>query len=428
MQKYSKPIFLLFILTLLIAAGCSDRGTNLPTKSERNFIRTPQDFKVSPNSHDFDPELAFQVRNQFRLLEMAIYIPDIALPPPYGPFERVPLLILLPPQDGDQFFYFNHGLQQISEDLIASGEIKPMIICCVTNDKVFGGYFYAGHFPAAGDNDALYGNALVRFISDNYPVFDAAAQRGIGGVGMGAYGAFRAAIMHPGTFTSITTTDGPFDFDGVDGNTGLINLFDDALAEQGLDASTFKSFDSSGAWPISRMFIGGGFAFTPHDTAVTAFTVEVANIFDPNNPGSFSQVKTILIQETLQRSDSTTLISGIVRQDPPLGFHLPFDGNGNVYPPIWNVWLDNNLDRVLAAAAPGALAGVDILIATTPEARFDYHDQTLSWINTLTNSPNNYPVTVNNYSGYDGNPATHDQYLYKILRDILIFHSNNFNE
>lgn len=428
MRRYLKFTFPLLILTLLIAAGCSDRGTNIPTKTESDFIRTPQDFKVSPNSHDFDPELAFQIRNQFRLLEMAIYIPDVALPAPYGPFKQVPLIIMLPPQDADQFFYFNHGLQQIAEELIASGEIEPMIIACITNDKVFGGYFYAGHFPAAGDNDALYGDALVRFLSENYPVFDAPSQRGIGGVGMGAYGAFRASIMHPGTFTSITASDGPLDFDGVDGNTGLINLFDDALAEQGLDASTFKNFDSSGVWPLSRMFIGGGFAFTPHDTAVTAFSIEVATIFDPSSPLGFSQVKTISIDETLQRSDSTTLISGIVRQEPPLGFHLPFDGNGNIYLPIWNIWLDNNLEKVLAAANPGSLAGVDIFVATSPEARHGFHDQTLSWINTMTNSPNNYPVTVKNFSGYDGNPATHAQYLHHILRDMLIFHSNNFNE
>ena len=147
MHRSLKYLFITFGLALLILAGCSDRGTNVPVTADSDFIRTPQDLKIVPSVHDFYPELLFQIRNVYRLQEIATYIPDVSVPPPYGPAESVPLLVLLPPQDGNQYYYFNHGLQELADQLIAEGTIRPMIIACVSNDKVFGGYFFAGSSP-----------------------------------------------------------------------------------------------------------------------------------------------------------------------------------------------------------------------------------------------------------------------------------------
>ena len=370
MLRYSKYAALILMLVIVFVSGCSDRGTNIPARPEIDYVSTPQDIKVSPAVHDFFPEMLFQIRNQFHLIEVAVYLPDVAFPEPYGPAQDVPLLILLPPQDGDQFYYFNHGLQQLADEMIAEGTIEPMAICCLSNDKVFGGYFYAGHYPAAGDYDAVIGDALIEYLNSRFPLMNSPAKRGIGGTGQGAYGSFRAAMLHGDMFSSISVTDGPLDFDGRDGNSGLMDLFDDALTEQGLDASNFLSFDTSGAWHISRMFIGGSYAFSPHDTVIYWDTI---SSFDPND-GSLNL--NVIIDSVKQIDDTTTLIRDIVNQEPDLDFHLPFDGHGNTYTPIWSLWLDNNLENVLTDQGSAALAGMDIQIHTSPDARYGFYDQT----------------------------------------------------
>ncbi len=424
MLKIFRYTVLISMLTLLFVSGCSDRGTNIPVKPDTDFIRSLQDVKIAPLVHDFYPELSFQIRNQFRLLEMAVYVPDIAFPEPYGTEESVPLLVLLPPQDGDQYYYFNHGLQQLADDLIADGTIEPMIICCITNDKAFGGYFYASSNPA-GDYDEIIGNKLIGYMEQSFPVIESPAKRGIGGVGMGAYGAFRSTILNPNIYSAISATDGPLDFDGADGSSGLMDLFDDALTEQGLDETTFKNFDTTGAWHVSRLFVGGALAFSPHDTLIYSHDVLITQMV---NGVIVSQNLQLNIDSTLTYDDETTLIADVVSGVRDLDFHLPFSGTGEVYGPIWQLWLDNNLETLIADKGPSALAGVEIQIRTTPEARFGFYNQTQSWVNTIMNPPYSYKIDYERYTGFDGNPATNDQYLYEVMKDMLIFHSNNFGK
>ncbi len=415
-MKLKSLIIISVLFTNIFSLACTDRGTNIPSKVDEGFIRTPQDIKISPAVHVFHPELNFQVRNKFELMEIATYLPTVSLPEPYGPFENVPLLVLLPPQDGDQYYFFNHGLQHLADKLIADGTIEPMIISCISNDKVFGGYFYSSS-DAAGMYDDIIGDALIEYLNSRFPLLDSPTKRGIGGVGMGSYGAFRASLLNDDVFSAISVSDGPLDFDGKNGSSGLIDLFDDALAEQGLDASTFKQFDSSGAWHISRLFIGGSLAFSPHDTLV---------IWHDEVNGND---RLTVVDQLFQIADTTTLISDIILGTKGISsdFHLPFDGNGIVYEPIWQLWDRNNLENlIIAQGGPAALNGTEIFVATTPEARYGYYDMTKSFISTLSNPPNNFKVKVYEYTGYDGNPATHDQYLYQVMKEMLIFHSNNF--
>lgn len=92
MLRYSKYAALILMLVIVFVSGCSDRGTNIPAQPEIGYITTPQDIKVSPAVHDFFPEMVFQIRNQLRLLEVAVYLPDVAFPEPYGPAGKWELL------------------------------------------------------------------------------------------------------------------------------------------------------------------------------------------------------------------------------------------------------------------------------------------------------------------------------------------------
>ncbi len=418
MRLYHKLCIAFLVLLVLAGFGCSNRGTNsndMPAIQSGGILK-------KEGAHVFASELALQIGNRFHQMKIVAYVPKA-----FEEGKLIPVLILLPPQDGDEYFYFNHGLRQIADELISRGIIQPMAIVCPANDRVFGGYFWGGHSYGAGDYDSLFSYGLIDYIDNGFIVQvypDPAVRRqkrGIGGVGMGAYGAFRAAIRNPGEFGSVSAVDGPLDFDGTDGNGGLASLFDNALVEQGLlgDPDWTQNFDSSGAWHLSRLFIGGALAFSPHDTAIT-FTTTV-------NPLTGKETIKIISREQL--ADSTTLITNIVKGDAfDLDFNMPFDATGHKYWPIWNRWLANNLENILTPAG-NQLAGVNMWIATSPQSTFgNFHQQTESFYQTLTSAPYNYPVEEYTYTGYAGEPAVNDQYVYDLLKKMLIFHSESFGD
>ena len=426
MAKYTKLILLITVLAVVLIIACSDRGTN----SVEDVTLTTGG--ISSKNHVFFDEFILQIRNDYQLLQMALYIPRVSFPHHYdGTFKKVPLLVLLPPQGADRYYFFNHGLKSLADEMISNGEIEPMVIACISNDRTFGGYFYAGNSFAAGFYDNLIGDALVEHVEAAYPItLCDPSKRGIGGVGMGSYGAFRAALMHPGVFTSVSGNDGPLDFDGgPDHGAGLIDLMDTVLLTEQthLGADNFRSaFDSSSTCPVSRMFIGGSLAFTPHDTLLD---YDIIIRESPPNSGFYAVIVEIDDQTRGLPSyiitDSTTLIDSIVMEDANnFDFHMPFSFTEKPYAPIWNIWLENNLESLLATS--DGLDNTDIWIGTSPQARYGFYNQTMSWYETLEADPGVETPVLQTYTGYEGNPAEDDEYLYELLREMLIFHSQSF--
>lgn len=429
MVKYIKIAFVASVLAVIVLlTGCTDRGTNTAVAPTLPYWGiSPKLFVFADTiSNPYAPQLIFQIRNPLGILKTAIYVPKVGWPPPNGEGRPLPLVILLAPQDGDENFYFNHGLRELADEMIARGEIEPMVICCVSNDQVFGGYFYGNSYPAGFYDDiigSLKDYRLLSYLYTNYPfLINSAEKRGIGGIGQGAYGAFRACIKQPGVFTSITAVDGPLDFDGSDDNHGLMDLFDDALIEQGLlnDDSIRYKFDSLSSWSISRMFIGGSLAFSPHDTNITYhFTWE---------GGQFQQ-PTINVTARDTIADEATLVTNVIKDVNPakkLDFHLPFDKTGAPYDLIWGMWMRNNLDSLHEAAGGSPLNGLNMWIATSPQAYRNFHDMTMSWIEFLFDQ--GYQPDTLVYRGYPGKPAHKNEYIYDLMRHILIFHDNNFGD
>jgi len=480
MPRYVLILSMLAIASaLLLALGCNDRGSGIPS--------APYDTEwgLHPSAdHSYDKDLALQLRNPDEMWSGSMYIPRVTMDLPHGENKKAPVLILLPPQDGNRYYFFKAGLFDLAQKMIASGEIQPMYIYCPRNAHAFGGFFYGNSMPA-GRADSIIGSRMIEYLKGRYPnIYPQASKHGIGGVGMGAYGAFRAALKHPFAFASITVTDGPLDFDGPGDHTGFLDLFDEAVAEQQLltayntlepvftdigtlfdttydttldtiadtiididtsidtstivdtnfvpaDTFTYKKFDSGDAYislPLSRLFIGGSLAFSPHDTFVD---------WEYYYMGSYE------IFQKFSIDDSSTLISDLVHReygDPAdtefdFDFHLPFkDTAGTAYPyfqpspVIWPLWMRNNLDS-LHESAPyfKPLRDVDIWIATNPEAKWNYYDMTQSWISTLTETFG-YDVDVHIYGSFTDEPLTDDAYLYDLLREMLIYHSESFEE
>ena len=77
------------------------------------------------------------------------------------------------------------------------------------------------------------------------------------------------------------------------------------------------------------------------------------------------------------------------------------------------------------AANTSVFDGMNVWIGNSSENTFgNYYAQTESWAGTLKNA--GVPVTEFKLKGYDGHPADKDQYVYDYLREMLIFHSENF--
>lgn len=408
-------------LAVLVTAGCSDRGTNVPTRTD-TFGNT----WVPLENYPFSPELTLQRGNYEGLLQVAVWAPTPQVIPNNAPAS---LLILLAPGEASQWFYFERGLQKICNEMIANGEIDPMVVVCVGNDQMYGGYFYGNSLPA-GYYDSVLGDALISHLEFKYPsLIHSSAKRGIGGIGQGAYGAFRAAIQNPGVFTSVTAVDGPLDFDGADGQSGLMTLFNDVLFENGLSVNvgysrfdTLRQIDSSSANPITRMFIGGSLAFSPRDIAMVSTGAR--------NDGTLD-----IISRT-QVSDTLTTISHLLTgrqsgQNIPeteairFDFNLPFDSTSKTHAPTWRRWLANNLDTLLVKSGGTALDNVNIWLATSPEARLTFHDQTASFRDFLMDDMD-LAIDTMTYMGYTGNPAHDYEYVYYLLRTMIKYHSDNF--
>jgi len=450
MVRYMKTALLVTGLIVLMVAGCTDRVADSVKPGPKVM-----EGGVSSQTHVFFQEFLHQVGNKYQLLKMAVYVPKVSFPSNTGgEMQPVPMLLLLPPQHADEFYFFNHGLADLADELIADGGIEPMAIVCVQNDPIFGGYFYASGFSshysathdsvplydsvsasaASGDWDAVIGNSLINYLQRVYPIIlDDSTKRGIGGAGMGAYGAFRAAILNAGVFSSVSVTDGPLDFDGDDRSDGLLDLIGMAWQEQAalnawFSADSFKRFDSSRVAPASGLFIGGSLVFSPHDTLIQ---INIS-LFDAE-PGIqdsvfFEHRYSIDSVLSYDSTENATLITDIVKGDRNLDFHLPFD---STWPSsrtpdarFWGLWMQNNLDSLLLGSSSDPLTGVDIRFDITPEAKFGYHNHTLAFIDALTTE--GHEPLVQTYEGYPGNPATDGQYIYDIMREWLIFHSNIF--
>jgi hypothetical protein len=427
---------------MALAAGCSDRGTN-PDRAPAPTSGVEPPTEVD---HVMFDELLLQLGNVTNQLAYSAYWPDTS----YflsndGP--QIPILILLPPHGGSQYFYLHHGLVGIADRLLADGLIDPMVIVMIDNRSAFGGHFYAGNKSnGAGKWDKIIGQTLIDHFENIYErkIFEGNPnKRGIGGIGQGAYGAYRAAILNDSAYGSVSGAHGPMDFDGPNGDGGLISLMDSVLLSEQpeLTAENVRNlpptgFDTLQAYPISRMFAGGAMAFSPMffnldsliSYRVRADSTEVYDL-QLDDQLRFSPGHAMIESDGDTLYPSFLIDSVVTQADFNLEFYLPFgwDESGVLhvpYDPIWSMWMDDNLDSLLINR--GSLEGVDCWLANSPQAKWNHYEMTESWISFL--QSRGLSPTVHRYSGYDGFPADDNEYVYDLLEKMLIFHSESFKE
>jgi S-formylglutathione hydrolase FrmB len=400
LKKISLLFAVLIIMSLLYS--CSDRGITSKTETYPSGL-------IYNNQHLFSVQLGnsmFESIKQVPLVRFEVYTPDSTISG-YGLKglgAPLPVLYLLSPFKEDEFFYLKHGLQDVADRMIAAKEINPMIIVCVNGSNGYGSSFY-GNSEAGGKyaeliglktGEAKLGNpmTLIDYVDAAYNTLENRETRAIGGIEIGGYGAMRIAMEYSENFSSVSAISSPLDFNGASGNGGFVPQFLQVINE--LD-TTYHKMDTSAAHPLQSLFFAASTSFSPHDTGMVDGT-----------GGSDGKI-----------SDLTTYFHPYFT----IEFHLPFDSTGATYEPIWNLWLQNNPENILAKY-PTSLDSTAILMMATSDASFGFYQQTVDFHNHLTSQNISHQYLT--FGGYPGYSATGHKFVYDLLPKILKFHSDNF--
>ncbi len=427
-------ILLIFFALTAVFFGCSDRGNTIVAEDYEDNIGA---FLIS---HEFDEELGFSMffeAGHFRKIRAKAYVPPGYKNPGEG--NPYPVLYMLSPYGETEMFFFAHSLQEVANRMISKGEIKPMIIVCVNGYNGYGGSFYGNSYAGGKYVDAIASiqgeaatGSMIDYIDNAFNTIcdtrfpgKGRSNRAITGVGMGGYGAMRMAIAHSENFGSVSAISAPLDFDGATGTGGFIPLFQQIL--DNLNATSraeYLDMDTSYSFPLQTMMFAAATSFSPHDTGYVNPMFYPFDWTDPTGPQLWNADDTLKIDDTLTYFEPFGPISA-------MKYHMPFYYDTTVsgvyedftYQPIWSLWMDNNIDSILADY-PGALDTTDVLLMTTADARYNYYQQTLDFASYLTDQSIDHDLNI--YSGYGDYNASGERFFYDILQDILKYHSDRF--
>ena len=397
------------ILSLFVSCG-----------KRNNPVRTLYPFHEIWQSNWRFPALEGNIVGDLAKREVYVY-----LPPMYDPInhqaglmsEGFSVLYLLHDFGADySTFEGVYKIGQTADQLIAEGQIQPMIIVMPDASSIFlasdrlkkkkGGTFYV--------NSALLGRyedyivpELMAVVDTTFHTFGNKIEekwvadpryKAISGLGMGGYGALGIAMDYDTLFQSVSAMSPFASFESF----LTKEIIDTVFKENGIlpDDSSYSSYKSLNPWEdsehpnktYSQLIFAMAAAFSPHDLA------------DPDTPNFFT-----LIEKAGEK----------------YGVDLPFDSTRTIPhgSSVWNRWLLHDLKTRLTND-PTAFGDLSIYLDCGDQNEFGLYEGTWTFSQLLSLYGKEH--TYIEYSGYPGYPAEHDNFIYDRLVEILKFHSRNF--
>ncbi len=317
--------------------------------------------------------------------------------------------------DVTEEYYFEIGLRRLADSLILGGVIKPMMIATVDLYNAYGGSWYQSN-----NIQGMYEDCLTEFVAytdtaTNFSQHNGRLSRAISGVGMGGYGAIYMSMSHPELFASASSINGHLAFTSVSVTHGFA----------GISAWIPRVFQENFVTPLPPGTLGTPEALLPYYSMspninrallkpYTNLMFSMAAAFSPFDPA------------TATLNDSLTWMNAAMAggADRSWKVAMPFDWSGQLWPTSWQKWRTKDVAQILAGN-PVALADVEVLViaGSTPdfnilEQNRVFHDVALA--------RGASTVSYQEFEGYDGYPTRERNYLDRTLRDILIFHSQQF--
>jgi S-formylglutathione hydrolase FrmB len=392
-MKKAKILYIGFILVALILIGCSERENpaDFPKINEREGLKNDGVFTYPRAYSSIENHAGWEF---FNFTESKNFISKIYTPPSFRiQSTPYPILYLLHDFEGDENYYFTKMVHRIADSLIYEEEINEFYIASIDASTPYGGTWYVNN-EFFGWFETMVAEQWLDFIevtlANQLRIIDNRESRGIGGFGMGGYGALKIAAKYPGVFSSVSASNPAGSFQHIE---DLIPMF---IEEQGLSTpispDDYQDMDTTNLFtekPYTLLFFSLAQAFSPHP--------------DEGEPGY---------------EDSTTFVTFY-------GIDLPFDYNGNIYQPIYDKWHANGLDDVLTQNA-GVFDSIEVYIEVSDTNQFLFHHMAEDVRMMLDNNGINY--SFDSYSGYEGYPAFNQRFVYDRLVEILKFHSRHLEE
>jgi hypothetical protein len=192
----------------------------------------------------------------------------------------------------------------------------------------------------------------------------------------------------------------------------------------GTSIDTVYSIDTSLTNPEMSLITAASAAFSPHYTGeVTDDDAAVTGIV----------IDSVFIDQLgIQRWSYTTYDSLTDNMNSYLPFHqihAPIDSaTGLINEEIWNVWMQHSIPSIYQADPAGYaanFAAMPKLLIKSDQAKYYYNEQMDGFMQYLT--ANSIPYESITFAGNQQLTGTVDHFLYDLLEDILIFHSEHFN-
>jgi S-formylglutathione hydrolase FrmB len=343
---------------------------------------------------------------------------------------------------GGNYKYFNtlFDVKNLLDQMIADGEIEPMVVVMPDADNSFGGGFYADsprdsfivsidstftpadttidtlrippdttitpadttidttYFagPFSGAFESYIIDEVVPYVNRNFNVDSSMAHCGIAGHSMGGYGAYRLAMDHPALFGSVAAMSAPVSF------RGLLPLIPSVYAENGFspgDTAGFYSIMPSSQKRLTSMMFAMGAAFSPH------------GIFNPD----------------------TALFHRVVNTHLFIGVDLPFAIDGTLdtsESSLWATkWLANDITTRFVLGGALALQNKRLYLdcGDTDDLYLQYQNRALFQIIQQAGFDSDH-IQYTEYAGYSGYPAGHVNFVNDRLREVLKFHDRAFRQ
>jgi enterochelin esterase-like enzyme len=196
----------------------------------------------------------------------------VYLPPTYnthiGQNKRYPVLYLLHGSPGQAHDWFTAGkANQSADTLIALGKIPELILVLPDGNGQPGATSeWANSFDQHQLIESYVVSDLVKYIDSKYRTIPDVANRAIGGLSMGGFGATNIAVHHPDIFGSVITLGGYYYAEGsIWGN-------DTAYMQQNSPADVLPS--NKQAWKL-LFYLGAGTQDQPYYRGTLQFAHEL---------------------------------------------------------------------------------------------------------------------------------------------------------
>ncbi len=202
----------------------------------------------------------------------------VYLPPTYNTHiaqnKRYPVLYLLHGSPGQAHDWFTAGkANQSADTLIALGKIPELIMVLPDgNGRPGATSEWANSYDQRQLIESYVVNDVVKYIDSKYRTIPDAANRAIGGLSMGGFGAMNIAVHHPDIFGSVISLGGYYYAEGgIWGNNA-------AYMQQNSPADVLPA--KKQAWKL-LFFLGAGTQDQPYFTDTQQFAQELSGLHIP---------------------------------------------------------------------------------------------------------------------------------------------------